>query len=239
MGTAGWLQASINNQNLWVFKPASSSATCSTPGHSTHHNSLRNGRSHLPIELSGSFDPQEARRQELTAYLQSLRQNQSAEPSTHLTFGTDFYSLVQRLCQQRKTEYASIRGMLGTPSAQQHLLSDIACWLSQVLYGQLMDHTAFLLVNGVSLHAILSDSNLLLSESELHHTVIIAERATQSDAGDDMGDSLPSSVSVSTRSTSHWLQNQFCRHTVDEVLCRVGPHCQQAAFANPPDQCIS
>ncbi|KAL3150652.1 hypothetical protein ABBQ32_000452 [Trebouxia sp. C0010 RCD-2024] len=73
-------------------------------------------RLHLPDELSKSHDLQEARRQELTAYLQQLKHKQSAEPSADLTFGKDFYSLVQRLSQQRKTEYESIRGWVPIPN---------------------------------------------------------------------------------------------------------------------------
>lgn len=67
-------------------------------------------RSHLPKEPSSSNSLQDARRQELTAYLQHLKHKQSAEPRADLTFGKDFYSLVQRLSQQRKTEYESVRG---------------------------------------------------------------------------------------------------------------------------------
>lgn len=67
-------------------------------------------RSHLPKELSRSDSLQEARRQELTAYLQHLKHKHFADPSADLTFGTEFYSLVQRLSQQRKTEYESVRG---------------------------------------------------------------------------------------------------------------------------------
>lgn len=67
-------------------------------------------RLHVPSELSRSSSLQEARRQELKAYLQHLKRKQSAEPGADLTFGSDFYSLVQRLSQQRKTEYESIRG---------------------------------------------------------------------------------------------------------------------------------
>ena len=67
-------------------------------------------RSHLPKEVCRTDSLQEARRQELKAYLKHFKHAQSAEPSANLTFGTDFYSLVQRLSQQRKTEYESVRG---------------------------------------------------------------------------------------------------------------------------------
>ncbi|KAL3137762.1 hypothetical protein ABBQ38_005025 [Trebouxia sp. C0009 RCD-2024] len=73
-------------------------------------------KSHLPNELSKSDDLQEARRQELTAYLQHLKHKQSAEPSADLTFGEDFYSLVQRLSEHRRTEYESIRGWVPIPN---------------------------------------------------------------------------------------------------------------------------
>lgn len=64
----------------------------------------------LPEDYGTSSSLQEARRQELTTYLQHLKHKQHAEPSADLTFGTDFYSLVQHLSEQRKTEYKSVRG---------------------------------------------------------------------------------------------------------------------------------
>lgn len=65
----------------------------------------------MPTELSDVEALQEQRRQELTTYMQQLKQKQSVNGQiADLTFGADFYSLVQRLLQEKKTEYESIRG---------------------------------------------------------------------------------------------------------------------------------
>lgn len=56
---------------------------------------------------------QDQRRQELREYLKLMRTRQgSVGPSeTQTRFGLDFYNLVQRLSQEQKAQYASIRGM--------------------------------------------------------------------------------------------------------------------------------
>lgn len=86
-------------------------------------------RLQLPSKISGPEDLQEKRRQELTAYLQQLKQTHSdSTQNAELTFGADFYSLVQRLSQQRKTEFESTRGTTLTffPCAPQH--NSLASW---------------------------------------------------------------------------------------------------------------
>ena len=55
---------------------------------------------------------QEQRRQELTAYLEELKQQHGTTPQdAELTFGASFYGLVQQFTQQRKSEYESNRGV--------------------------------------------------------------------------------------------------------------------------------
>lgn len=63
-------------------------------------------------DLPSLESEQEQRRQELTAYLQRLKQNPPDSKQAGTTFGAEFYSLVQRLSQERKTTYESIRGAL-------------------------------------------------------------------------------------------------------------------------------
>ena len=118
-----WVQQDISRQAL---KPTiiHGSAVCKLKcyvHHTSHLTPCTVCRSHLPAELSSSDDHQQARRQELTAYLQQLKHKQSVEPSADLTFGKDFYSLVQRLSQQRKTEYESIRGTASRRPCSEHV----------------------------------------------------------------------------------------------------------------------
>ena len=56
---------------------------------------------------------QNQRRQELREYLELMRTRQGSGDTseTQTRFGLDFYNLVQRLSQEQKAEYASIRGM--------------------------------------------------------------------------------------------------------------------------------
>lgn len=56
---------------------------------------------------------QNQRRQELREYLELMRTRQGSDDTseTQTRFGLDFYNLVQRLSQEQKAEYASIRGM--------------------------------------------------------------------------------------------------------------------------------
>ena len=54
---------------------------------------------------------QEQRRQELSHYLQQLKERPNDSKPARMAFGAEFYSLVQRLSCERKTEYESIRGM--------------------------------------------------------------------------------------------------------------------------------
>ncbi|KAL0034494.1 hypothetical protein WJX79_005414 [Trebouxia sp. C0005] len=67
-------------------------------------------------DLPSLESEQEQRRQELTAYLQRLKQNPPDSKQAGTTFGAEFYSLVQRLSQERKTTYESIRGWIPTPN---------------------------------------------------------------------------------------------------------------------------
>ncbi len=62
-------------------------------------------------DLPSLESEQEQRRQELTAYLQHLKQNPPDKKQAGTAFGAEFYSLVQRLSQERKTTYESIRGL--------------------------------------------------------------------------------------------------------------------------------
>ena len=54
---------------------------------------------------------QEQRRQELSHYLQQLKERPNDSKPARMAFGAEFYSLVQRLSCERKTEYESIRGI--------------------------------------------------------------------------------------------------------------------------------
>jgi hypothetical protein len=68
---------------------------------------------------------QEQRRQELTAYMHHLKQKSPDEKPAGMVFGAEFYSLVQRLSQERKTTYESIRGLHCWHT--EHLFSLVAC----------------------------------------------------------------------------------------------------------------
>ncbi len=62
-------------------------------------------------DLPSLESEQEQRRQELTAYLHHLKQKSPDKEQAGTAFGAEFYSLVQRLSQERKTTYESIRGL--------------------------------------------------------------------------------------------------------------------------------
>ncbi|DBA91774.1 TPA: hypothetical protein ACH3X1_003363 [Trebouxia sp. C0004] len=67
-------------------------------------------------DLPSLENEQERRRQELAAYLQHLKQNSPDRKQAGITFGAEFYSLVQQLSHERKTTYESIRGWIPTPN---------------------------------------------------------------------------------------------------------------------------
>lgn len=62
-------------------------------------------------DLPSLENEQEQRRQELTAYLHHLKQKSPDKQHAGMGFGAEFYSLVQRLSQEKKTTYESIRGL--------------------------------------------------------------------------------------------------------------------------------
>ncbi|KAL0053140.1 hypothetical protein WJX82_001504 [Trebouxia sp. C0006] len=67
-------------------------------------------------DLPSLESEQEQRRQELTAYLHHLKQTSPNKKQAGTAFGAEFHSLVQRLSQERKTTYESIRGWIPTPN---------------------------------------------------------------------------------------------------------------------------